>query len=126
MLYQWDIGRQPVEQVMESFWRLIGNPEGDRAFPQGLFEGTLEHLDTVDALIREHSERWRLERMSAVDRNILRLGVYELLLGETPKKVVINEALEVTKKFSTPEAVQFINGILDAVAQRIEAAKEVP
>ena len=81
--------------------------------------------EEIDALISEHAERWRLERMSTVDRNILRLAIYELLDGETPKKVIINEALEVAKKFSTPEAVHFINGILDAVRQRIEATKEV-
>jgi N utilization substance protein B len=113
-----------VDKVLESFWQLGDQPEAARAFARELLEGTLGHLTEVDALISEHAERWRLERMAMVDRNVLRLAVYELLYEDTPSKVVINEALEVTKKFSTDEAVQFVNGILDAVRLKIETAKE--
>ena len=81
-------------------------------------------MPEIDALISTYAERWRLERMATVDRNILRLAIYEFLYEDTPKKVVINEALEIAKKFSTTEAVQFVNGILDAVRLKIETAKE--
>jgi len=69
----------------------------------------------VDGLITRHAEHWRMERMPAVDRNILRLGVYELLHGPTPAAVTIDEALELTRKFSSEESVQFVNGVLDAI-----------
>jgi N utilization substance protein B len=121
MLYQWDVGRDSVSKVLESFWQLGRQPESARAFAQRLFEGTALSIGEIDALIEEHAEHWRLDRMAAVDRNVLRLAVYEFLHEDTPEKVVINEALEVAKKFSTPESVQFINGILDAVRHKLEA-----
>jgi N utilization substance protein B len=121
MLYQWDVGGQSVASVLESFWQLGGQPESARSFAGRLVEGTVGCVDEIDALISEHAEHWRVERMAAVDRNVLRLAVYEFLHEDTPKKVVINEALEVTKKYSTPEAVQFINGILDAVRLELDA-----
>jgi N utilization substance protein B len=121
MLYQWDVAAQPVDEVLESFWRLGEQPESARAFARRLVEGTAAHVGEIDALVSEHAEHWRMDRMATVDRNILRLAVYEFLHEDTPKKVVINEALEITKKFSTPEAVQFINGILDAVRLELEA-----
>lgn len=124
MLYQWDIGREPLGRVLESFWQFGEPAEAVREFAGRLVEGTVSHLEEIDSLIAASAENWRLPRMAAVDRNILRLAVYEFLYERTPGKVVINEALEVTKKFSTPEAVQFVNGILDAVRQKIEAARE--
>ena len=120
MLYQWDVGAQPVGKVLESFWRLGEQPKSARSFARKLVEGTIANVGEIDVLISEHAEHWRMERMATVDRNVLRLAVYEFLREDTPKKVVINEALEITKKFSTPEAVQFINGILDAVRLKLE------
>lgn len=124
MLYQWDIDRQPVEAVLESFARLGLQPEPARDFARRLLEGTLAHLDEIDALIAAHAENWRLTRMAAVDRSVLRLAIFEFLYEDTPRRVVINEALEVTKKYSSPEAVQFVNGVLDAVRVRLEAPSE--
>jgi N utilization substance protein B len=99
-------------------------PEAARVFAIGLVEGTLANLEAIDGLIAEHTERWRLERMALVDRNVLRMAICEFLQEDTPRKVVINEALEVTKKYSTPEAVQFVNGILDAVKMKLELREE--
>ncbi len=125
MLYQWDLNRQPVDRLLESFGRLGEGRQGAREFARRLVRATLEGLDEIDALIAEHAEHWRLSRMATVDRNVLRLAICEFLHEDTPKKVVINEALELAKKFSTPEAAQFVNGILDAVRLKVEAASEV-
>ena len=124
MLYQWDISRQPIDRVSESFWQLTEGPEVTQRYTRRLVIGTLNNVEQIDTLISEHAEHWRLDRIATVDRNIMRLAIYEFLYEDTPKKVVINEALEVTKKFSTPNAVQFINGILDAVRLTLEATKE--
>ena len=124
MLYQWDISCQPIDRVAESFWQLTESPEASQRYTRRLVMGTVSNLEQIDVLISEHAEHWRLDRIASVDKNIMRLAIYEFLYEDTPKKVVINEALEVTKKFSTPNAVQFINGILDAVRLTLEATKE--
>ncbi|MGH9461523.1 MAG: transcription antitermination factor NusB [Vicinamibacteria bacterium] len=122
MLYQWELSEEPVADVIESFARLGDAPTEARELSQRLLKGTIRHLEEIDSLISKHAEHWKLPRMAAVDRNILRLAIYEFLYEEdVPKRVVINEALEVTKRFSGPEAVQFINGVLDAVRLSIEA-----
>ena len=96
-----------------------------RSFAGQLFAGTVDAVEEIDRLIRHHSEHWRLERMAAVDRNILRLGTYEICHHqETPPAVVINEALEIARKFSGEESVQFINGLLDQI--RKDAASNQP
>lgn len=122
MLYQWELSEEPVADVIESFSRLGDAPAEARELSQRLLEGTIRHLEEIDSLISKHAEHWKLPRMAAVDRNILRLAIYEFLYEDVPKRVVINEALEVTKRFSGPEAVQFINGVLDAVRLSIEAS----
>ncbi len=124
MLYQWDVARPSMERLQESFWSLREQPPAARGFAIRLVEGTLANLEAIDGLISEHTEKWRLERMALVDRNVLRMAICEFIQKDTPKKVVINEALEVTKKYSTPEAVQFVNGVLDAVLAKIEAREE--
>ena len=89
-------------------------------FARTLFGRTLGELEKIDPVIRKHSEHWRLERMAAIDRNLLRLAVYELLHApHTPPAVVINEALELAREFSTGESVEFINGVLDAVRKAL-------
>ena len=126
MLYQWEMTGRPEREVVESM-AAIRNPSPEaRAFGRSLFMGTVRHLEEVDARLEEHSEAWRLDRMAAVDRNILRVAVYELLHTETPPSVVINEALEIAKRFSGPDAAGFVNGVLDAVRQQLEAAPERP
>ncbi len=121
MLYQWDISHEPVAQVLESFWKLSDSSPEARDFSRRLVEGTLTHLEDIDELLSKHAAHWKLPRMATVDRNILRLAIYEFLYEEAPKKVVINEALEIAKRFSSPQAVQFVNGVLDAVRVAIEA-----
>ena len=124
MLYQWEVGRTPIEEVCQSFW--AGGPagkepaEGIRAFATVLASGVAAHTAQLDPLIVEAAEHWRIERMNVMDRLILRLGVYEFLHEpETPAKVVINEALELGRTFSADESVRFINGILDAIRRTL-------
>jgi transcription antitermination protein NusB len=123
MLFQADMGKQSAEQVRSSFWRERGDVETEtRDFADGLFAVASERAAEIDSMIERHAEHWRMDRMAAVDRNILRLGVAELLAyPETPRAVVINEALEIARRFSAPESVQFINGVLDSVARELEA-----
>ncbi|MCH7978058.1 MAG: transcription antitermination factor NusB [Acidobacteria bacterium] len=91
-----------------------------RSFANRLFAGTVDAVEEIDCLIRHRAEHWRLERMAVVDRNILRLGIYELCHHrETPPGVVINEALEIARKFSGEESVQFINGLLDQIRKDV-------
>jgi N utilization substance protein B len=121
MLYQWDVSRAPVESVIESSSELQVAGDAAREFARSLVQGTIDRVEEIDGILMRTSEHWRLGRMSTVDRNVLRLAVYELLTGESPPGVVINEALEVAKRFSTPESAGFVNGILDAVNQEINA-----
>lgn len=124
MLYEHDIVPQSVEELIHTYWReLRDDADPDvRAFAERLVRGTLDHRDEIDRLIATKTEHWRLERMATVDRNILRLAVYEFLYEpETPRVVVINEALEIARRYSTYEATQFINGLLDAIRRTLEA-----
>ncbi len=124
MLYQWDVSREPLDRIVESMALLQNAGEDARKFARVLAEGTIRRIDEIDANITEQSDSWRLDRMATVDRNILRVAIFELMETETPKNVVINEALEVTKRFSAPDAVSFVNGVLDAVCASLEAASE--
>ena len=121
MLYQWDVSREPVESVIESSSELQRASEAAREFASRLVDGTVDRIEEIDKILIETSEHWRLGRMSTVDRNVLRLAVYELLEKSTPPGVVLNEALEVAKRFSSPESAGFVNGVLDAVNQEINA-----
>ncbi|HXZ26399.1 MAG TPA: transcription antitermination factor NusB [Terriglobales bacterium] len=121
MLFQADMGKQAPEEVTRTFWSARGEvEEGTRVFAEELFRAAGQRSAEIDALIERHAEHWRLERMAAVDRNILRCGAAELLaFPQTPRPVVINEALEIARKFSAPESVQFINGVLDSIAREL-------
>ena len=121
MLYQWDVSREPVESVIESSSELQRAGDAAREFASRLVDGTVDRIEEIDKILIETSEHWRLGRMSTVDRNVLRLAVYELLEKSTPPGVVINEALEVAKRFSSPESAGFVNGVLDAVNQELNA-----
>ena len=117
ILYSFDARKQPVEEAINAYYDTLYSeeqPERD-PFVADLVRGTTEHLAEVDERISRHAEHWRLERMPAVDRNILRLAVYEMTRAGTPAAVAIDEALELARKFSSEESVQFINGVLDAV-----------
>src|SRR5882672_8243926 len=110
MLFQEDMGRQNADEVRQTFWRERGPVETEvRGFAEDLFRVATERRPEIDRLIEGHAEHWRMDRMAAVDRNILRAAVAELLgFSSTPKAVVINEALEIARRFSGPESVQFI------------------
>ena len=125
MLFQSEMGRQAPDEVLRTFWSQRAEVEPEtRGFADDLFRTATERTAEIDALIQKHAEHWRLDRMAAVDRNILRAAVAELIgYPETPKPVVINEALEIARKFSSPESIHFINGVLDSAAQEIELKK---
>jgi N utilization substance protein B len=122
MLFQADMGRQTPEQVRLTFWNERDSVAADvRGFADDLFRVAMDRTADIDKLIEGHAEHWRMGRMAAVDRNILRAAVAELLgFPATPRAVVINEALEVARKFSSPESVHFINGVLDSVGKELE------
>ena len=115
------MGKQSKEEVRRSFWRERAEvEEPTRAFADNLFGVACDRSREIDDTIERHAEHWRMDRMAAVDRNILRLGVAEFLgYPQTPRPVVINEALEIARRFSAPESVQFINGVLDSVAKEL-------
>jgi N utilization substance protein B len=127
ILYQWDIGRSPADQAVETFFSLQWPnsnppPESLRAFASALVCDTAAQIETIDPLIAETAERWRPERMAVLDRLILRMAVCEMMRDpQTPSAVVINEALELARTFSTEESVKFINGMLDAIRKKLES-----
>ena len=123
MLFAADITKLSGEIVGRNYWDELGEPDSDemtREFSVKLMLGTLREIEVVDDTIRTRAEHWRIERMAIVDRNVLRLAVYEFLFEDTPHTVIINEALEIARCFSTFEATQFINGILDAIKHDLE------
>jgi transcription antitermination protein NusB len=123
MLFAADVSEATSENVVRSYWAELGEPELDdtaREFATRLASGTLANLELLDERIRSRAEHWRISRMAVVDRNILRLAVYEFLYEPTPRTVAINEALEIARRFSTYEATQFINGILDAIKRDLD------
>lgn len=115
MLFQWDMSRQDAAKLEAKFWRAATAEDSTRIFANKLFEGASKSADELDALIVQHAKNWRLERMAIIDRAVLRLAIYELRTAETPHKVIINEAVDLAKKFSSEDAGSFVNGILDAV-----------
>jgi N utilization substance protein B len=123
MLFQWDITHDTIDQVATTFFQ--NQPDESAAtvdFARQLVMGTVEHVEQIDEMIRRHAEHWRLDRMATVDRNLLRLAVHEFLYGkDTPKTVVINEAIEIARRFSAQESPQFINGVLDSIKKELEA-----
>ena len=121
MLFQWDISEQEPAKLEGKFWRSAKAAENTRAFANRLFEGTVREAKALDELIAKHSENWRVERISAIDRAILRLALFELREKSTPAKVVLNEAVELAKKFSSEDARSYVNGILDAVLKTLGA-----
>jgi N utilization substance protein B len=121
MMYELDVGKHPKDEILRTYWLMNEHSSKVRDFAELLFEGTIQKLKEIDKVIQQHTKNWRLSRMAAVDRNVLRLAVFELLWGDkTPGTVVINEALEIAKKFSTHESAQFVNGILDSIKNGLE------
>lgn len=125
MLFQADMGKQSYTDVRRTFWAERGTVDSEsRGFADDLFRLASDRASEINGLIERHAEHWRMDRMAAVDRNLLRGSVAEFLgYPSTPKPVIINEALEIAHKFSTPESVQFINGVLDSVARELDEKK---
>lgn len=130
MLYQWEVGRADIDEVVRTYWSIERPGEAAlsaslQSFATGLAAGTVKHLGEIDPLIGASTEHWRPSRMAIVDRLILRLAVYEFLhASDIPKKVVINEALELARTFSADEAVGFVNGVLDGIKRGLESDGE--
>jgi N utilization substance protein B len=126
MLYQWEVGKLSMLEVMSTYWTpglAAEEPAADevREFATALTNGVASTIERIDPLIAEAAEHWRIERMAVMDRIILRLAVYAFLeQPETPARVIINEALELARTFSTGDAVRFINGILDGIRRKLE------
>ena len=119
MLFQWEIGKQDPRRIEEGFWRMARAEKTTRALANQLFESTVAGAAELDALVAAHAKNWRLERMAVIDRAILRLAAWELRAGKTPSKVVLDEAVELAKTFSSQEAASFVNGVLDAVLKSL-------
>jgi len=121
MLFQRDMGQQTPDHVRQTFWNERKDlDEKVRGFADELFALASEREKEIDEIIERNAEHWRMERMAVVDRNVLRVGVAEFIgYPDTPRPVIINEALEIGRRFSTPESVQFINGVLDSVAREL-------
>jgi len=114
MLFQWDMSQQDPAKLEATFWKSAKAAAQTRAFANQLFEGASHDAKELDEIIAQHAANWRLERISAIDRAILRLAMHEMRTTDTPAKVVINEAVDLAKKFSSEDAGGFVNGILDA------------
>ena len=121
MLFQSDIGRQTPEQVRETFWKAADEVESDvRGFAEDLFRAAIANQEKIDELIAVNSRHWKLERMPAVDRNLLRMAIGEMIgFRGTPFPIVINEALEIARRYSAPESINFLNGMLDSIARSL-------
>jgi len=122
MLFQSDMGKQNEDHVRKTFWAERSTVDQEtREFADDLFRVARDRNKEIDDLIQKHTEHWRMDRMPAVDRNLLRLGVAEFLgFPKTPLAIVINEALDIAHRYSSPESVQFINGVLDSVGKELE------
>jgi transcription antitermination protein NusB len=119
MLFQADIGKQSPDHVRATFWKAGGEVEPEvRGFAEDLFRVAVAEQEKIDELIATHSRHWRLERMPAVDRNLLRMAIAEMLgFKGTPFPIIINEALEIGRRYSAPESINFLNGVLDSIAR---------
>ena len=120
MLYQWDATRASMEQVERDYWRLRSTTDETRARAEGLARGTAALVAEIDEAIKAAATNWRFERIAAVDRTVLRLGAYELMKeAETPAPVIIDEAVELAKRFGEADSHAFVNGVLDAIRRKV-------
>jgi len=127
MLYQSDLGKQTAAEVRRVFWKSRqddeGNPTVDletQSFAEDLFSVAVERSNEIDDLIDKHSQNWRVHRMAVVDRNLLRTAIAEMIAFKgTPHPIIINEALEIGRKYAAPESITFLNGVLDAVSRSV-------
>ena len=123
MLFQFDMAGNPPETIVATFEDLQKSKPNTREFAVKIFRGTVDHLTEIDDMIQQQADNWRLSRMAVVDRNIIRMSIYEFMHEtDTPKLVVIDEAIEIAKKFGNDKSSQFINGILDGILKRYNLA----
>ena len=120
MLFQWDMSHQDFAKLEAKFWKSAKAADRTRDFANQLFEGTAKEVPALDAIIEKHCENWRFERLAATDRAILRLAIHEMNAADTPPRVVLNEAVELAKKFSSEESGGFVNGVLDSVHKSLQ------
>jgi transcription antitermination protein NusB len=119
MLFQGDLGKQTPEQVQKLFWASVEDVDAEtRGFAEDLYRIATTRDEEIDKLIESHAQNWRLERMPVVDRNLLRAAVAEMLgFPNTPAPIIINESLEIGRRYAAPESIHFLNGVLDAIAR---------
>ena len=127
ILFEWDMRGEPVDQAIANYYNTLYSEENEGQlkpdrFMEELVRGTVEKAPQIDAQIQAKAEHWRLERMPVVDRNILRLAIYELMQNAVPAPIIIDEALELARQFSGDESMSFINGLLDAIRRQALAA----
>jgi N utilization substance protein B len=127
ILFQWDARKGPIEDAISSFYDTLYSeqsetPPAPDEFVDRLVKGVVENIAEIDRRLAQHAEHWRIERMPAVDRNVLRMAIYEMMALDTPPPVAIDEAIELARRFSGEESVQFINGVLDAAKREIDSA----
>ena len=125
MLFQGDLGKQEPEEVERLFWDSREDvDEETKGFADDIHRVATQREDEVDALIEKHAQNWRLERMPVVDRNLLRAAIAEMLgYPKTPAAVIINETLEIARRYAAPESIHFLNGVLDAVGRELLEAR---
>ena len=121
MLFQADVGKQTAEQVQATFWKAGDDVEPTiRGFAEDIFRAAIFNQEKIDELLVANSQHWRLERMPAVDRNLLRMAIAEMIgFKGTPFPIIINEALEIGRRYSAPESINFLNGMLDTIARSL-------
>src|SRR6185312_4127107 len=119
MLFQGDLGKQSPDQVRKLFWPSRDDVDDEtRGFAEDLYRVATSRQAEIDALIEAHAQNWRLERMATVDRNLIRAAVAEMLgFPNTPAAIIINESIEVARRYAAPESIHFLNGVLDAIAR---------
>jgi transcription antitermination protein NusB len=124
LLYQYDLTHDGLPEILARYWEMQEpQPQQTREKAAAYFQAALQRRDEIDHLIREHSHNWQLERMSVVDRNILRLAICEMLMSqEAQVPVIINEALEIAKRFSSEDTSPFINGVLDSIHHALKSS----
>jgi len=122
LLFQFDVSGDEIQEAVEHYWQLKDKASVPvQEFCERIARGCAENAEKIDAIITENADNWRIGRMAVVDRNIMRIAIYEFIYEEDiPPKVTINEAIEIAKKFGGPESTQFINGILDAVHKKLD------
>lgn len=126
LLFQEDVAQNPPAEILRMFWGSHQADEETRNFSENLFQRYITERSSIDELIRRNARNWKMERMAVVDRSILRLAVSEFLSGATPPVVVIDEAIELARKFSSDDSTLFVNGVLDSIRKELKLEEERP